>query len=318
MRAAILAAVLAVAVIGRAHATCDTLHPQRCDPRQMRVVRIDIPGSDRSFANAVNAGGQVAGYFTVGGYPHAFLYSAGSATALPEPADANGSTAQAIDAHGWCVGEVYVAGVGHAALWRAGKVYDLGPGSAIAINDKGVILGSRNNGAPTLWTNLVPQPVPGTSNQDSVIALNNLGELVGVKSTGGAYIFANPGGTTGLIAPGNFQAVNNRGEAVGGYAKSVLRYSGGVVSYQRAGPGEAEGVAVNDVGMIVGNADSGAFLMEPSGRWFNLTALYGFGLGAAASPFFLGAGASPINRSGWIAGDVMVGGVQVAALLVWQ
>ncbi|MBX6311547.1 MAG: PEP-CTERM sorting domain-containing protein [Isosphaeraceae bacterium] len=113
-----------------------------------------LPGRDRSFANALNASGQVVGYSGTPGVlgdAHAFLYSGGSMRDLGVLPGFSTSVANAINAAGQVVGYASrlegTDEVRHAFLYSNGVMTDLGVLSgtyseAFGINTAGQIVGS--------------------------------------------------------------------------------------------------------------------------------------------------------------------------------
>lgn len=114
-----------------------------------RMTDLGIAGS--TSATAVDASGWVVGWsdFGVPGTYHAYRWRHGVVTRLPSPE--TGSQARAVNNRGEVVGVVIRQnGATRAVRWRRGVVTDLGtlPGgtaaSAVAVNDRGEILGSGN------------------------------------------------------------------------------------------------------------------------------------------------------------------------------
>jgi probable HAF family extracellular repeat protein len=107
-----------------------------------------------SGANGINDSGQVVGQYGTGSTQHAFLYSNGTMTGLPEPGftGPNGCVADAINNTGQIAGACAdTTGATHLVLWRNGAVTDLGTLSpagsysftqAVSINNNGQIAGT--------------------------------------------------------------------------------------------------------------------------------------------------------------------------------
>jgi probable HAF family extracellular repeat protein len=192
-----------------------------------------------SGANGINDSGQVVGQYGTGSTQHAFLYSNGTMTGLPEPGftGPNGCVADAINNTGQIAGTCGDSiGQAHLVLWRGGAVTDLGtlgpPGTwsftqAVAINNNGQIAGTVFSGGTTegFWYS------NGTiTNLGSFLpaAINDNGVMVGGPSidTGGTVQNLNtliPAGSGDQIQ--NATAINNNGQIVA----SATGSSGGAV-----------------------------------------------------------------------------------------
>jgi probable HAF family extracellular repeat protein len=139
------------------------------------VTPVGTFGGPTSSAKAINDEGKLVGWAaTSTGSQRAFLWRNGVMTNLGTLG--GNSRAYGINGVGHIVGESDVATEagtrGRAFLWKNGVMYDVGPGSALGINQNGWIVGSRIDPAttgllmpvPTLWkpTNSPPSPpAPG-------------------------------------------------------------------------------------------------------------------------------------------------------------
>jgi probable HAF family extracellular repeat protein len=101
-------------------------------------------------ALAINDNGQILGH--VDGYDTVFLWDHGHVQIVVTNRS-GGSRGLALGPNGEVVGGALLAGdsVPHAFIWKAGQLTDLGRGSAIAINSRGEIIGTRGYYLPTLW-----------------------------------------------------------------------------------------------------------------------------------------------------------------------
>lgn len=159
------------------------------------------PGSFAySYANAINDAGQVVGYSAGPDFSdHATLWQNGQAIDLVDPADTGYSYAFDINSNGYIVGSKD----DQAVLWHNGSQIGLGTmagvdadalSSANAINDAGQVVGwIGGNGferRPFLWTaeggmvdinSLIDpnDPLKSLVTFDSVLDINNLGQIVG-------------------------------------------------------------------------------------------------------------------------------------------
>ncbi|HET9234777.1 MAG TPA: hypothetical protein VFP10_11610 [Candidatus Eisenbacteria bacterium] len=194
-----------------------------------------------------------------------------------------GSNAQAINESGQVVGWSPLAtGELHAFLWtETNGMKDLGPGRALEINDRGVVLLRRPEGY-VLWTERDSRST-GLTGSYTVSDLNNAGVLVGQTPEGFAFTWSEEGGLEILSDLGNgwsiASAVNDRG-LVTGYAVTD-RMRGGFVWEKTTGPvainsypGAAmiRPVAINDNGQIAGiayfsNTSYRAFRWSHSEGW---------------------------------------------------
>jgi probable HAF family extracellular repeat protein len=114
---------------------------------------IGLAGADTSEGLGINVSGQVAGYSSIAGANHAFLYSSGATSDLGTLGGSSG-VGNAINATGQVVGSSSVANDSavHAFLYSNGRMTDLGTlggknSEAFAINDSGLIVGDADTGA---------------------------------------------------------------------------------------------------------------------------------------------------------------------------
>jgi probable HAF family extracellular repeat protein len=198
----------------------------------------------RTLPTAWNTRGQVVGWSPVAeirrlgdnGYPsHPFLWENGvmrdlgilGSSPCGEPVECGGGIATAINIHGTVVGQSSTKGSQiRAFIWQNGEMRDLGPfpgqnTNALAINDRGQVLGTVDQGPTFLWTNGETQIVPidrvllgpnggYLGNQDLLLGPN--GQVVGTR--GGHVIIWEDGQETDL-GEGSPIAMNNRGEIIG-------------------------------------------------------------------------------------------------------
>lgn len=200
-----------------------------------------------SAGRAINNLGQIVGESAYGphGADHAFLYSGGVMTDLGTLASSSQSRAWGINDHGEIVGDS--GGFGHAFLYSGGMMTDLGTlggenSIAQGINNNGQIVGWANNAAGSghgfLYSEGVMTDIgslPG-GGQSGAYAINNNGEIVG----------------TAAIVPD--------GQPVYVGEWHAILYSGGAMidlntrlDTSSAGWLLEDAVAINDVGMIVGD-----------------------------------------------------------------
>jgi probable HAF family extracellular repeat protein len=200
-----------------------------------------LSGSD-SAANGIDDSGQVVGQYGTNNSDHAFLYSGGSMTALPEPSITGpaGCAADAINNTGQIAGACQDAsGQAHLVLWYDGAVRDLG-----------------TLGAPGSWS------------FTQTVSINNTGQIAGtVFVEGGTQqgFLYNNGAVTSL---GNFLAasINDNGVMIGGPSIDTDGTVQNLNTLIPAGsPQIQDATAINDNGQIVANTTSShALLLTPS------------------------------------------------------
>jgi probable HAF family extracellular repeat protein len=189
-----------------------------------------------SSATGINDAGQVVGWWGLSPV-HAWLYSNGTITDLPEPSG-EGCQASAINNSGQILGTCAYADNSnrHSVLWQNGTVTDLS----------------------TL----------GGLQGFSASAINNLGQIAGSAptSTGAVHGFLYSNGTITDLGSFTPAALNDNGVMVGG--EDV--YSGGTAQNLNnlLQPGSIGGVtnvtAINDNGQIVASEIPQVFLLTPS------------------------------------------------------
>jgi probable HAF family extracellular repeat protein len=220
----------------------------------------DLPGDNRSFAFGVNDSGQVVGssdlvtgnQFT---NQHTFIWQAGVFTDLGLPSGYVDSSPNAINSDGDVVGYLTnPSGQRSAYLYQNGQFITLNsllpPGSGWDLTDA----------------------------QD----LNNSDEVVGfgyLNGVGHGFLYSN-GSITDLGTDfASSQAINDEGQIVGGdflWSNGVITSLGGIT----APPGDYDiasqtvALAINDLGEVVGYAESPTPIPEP-----NSVSLFAGGLG---------------------------------------
>lgn len=242
------------------------------------------------YAWAVNDSEQVVGcgYFAVGDYPHAFLWTdAGGPQDLGTLGEKS-SCAFGINSGGQAVGSVSDETTAHAFSWtQAGGMQDLGTlggvdSFAYGVNDNGQVVGliqptaDPNGELPFIWSEargMRELPLlPGALYMNAV-GINNLGQIVGVAifvngnqhvvlwphllSGGVLDLGALPGSTVGVA-----NAINVNGIVVGYSILATATHGfvwtaeGGVQDLNDLIPADSDwvvqrAVAINGVGAIV-------------------------------------------------------------------
>jgi probable HAF family extracellular repeat protein len=210
-----------------------------------RITRLGaLPGRPYTVAVALNERGQVVGgsYLRTDDYgepiyPHAFLWQSGKLRDLGTLPGDTYSEAVDVNERGQVLGMSYPQrrselgiGVdwdrGRAFLWREGRKTPLGRFFALALNDRGQVVGNRTPtaGRAVVW--IAGRTVElGSLGGGSAVAaaLNERGQVVGVSTTKGgarhAFIWQDRTmtdlGTIGGRKDSAAVAVNERGEIVG-------------------------------------------------------------------------------------------------------
>jgi hypothetical protein len=121
------------------------------------TVAITIPGSTSSFASAINASGEVSGYYSdSGGIVHGFLRDAAGMLRFPIdfPGGTMGTVCEAMNDQGWVVGRYTdSAGVLHGMFFIRPTTFvsfDVAGATATSlngINRQGIITGGYTDGA---------------------------------------------------------------------------------------------------------------------------------------------------------------------------
>jgi len=237
------------------------------DGRMTDLGSLDGPGGS-STANDVNDRGEIVGGTSVSPTEfHAFVWRDGRMTDLGT-LGGTFSLATGINDRGDVVGLGETAsGDFHAFRWRDGRLVDLGPGSAEAVDDRGLVVGFA--GGPAVWRRDVAHPLALVDGADGGQALdiNQRGDIAGyVTFPSGSAI--------------NQAVVWRRG------VPRVLSGLEGVLS---------QALALNDRGQVIGGWETvdgfGGFLWD-DGELTQLPSLIG--------P--IGGGANDINNRGVIVG----------------
>jgi len=190
-----------------------------------------LPGGiDRGSAYDINDAGQIVGYsLDTNLRRHAVLWKRTTlARDLSEELGGTNSAATGINNAGDIVGDAD----GIVFVRRNGLVETLGPGTALDINDTGLIAGYAPGQVPVLWRNGVREYLPGLDGPvaygHTITSLNNAGDLVGFTfpKTGPLY---------------NTAVLWRNGQAI-----DLGRYPGGTIS---------AAYGINDKGQIVGEGN---------------------------------------------------------------
>lgn len=190
-----------------------------------------LPGGiDRGSAYDINDSGRIVGYgVDTNLHRHAVVWDRTRfALDLGQELGATNSNATGINNLGDIVGDAD----GVVFLRRNGVVTTLGPGTALDINDAGLVAGYAPGQVPVLWRDGVRENLPGlfgpVAYGHTITSLNNAGDLVGYtfQQTGPLY---------------NTAVLWRNGKAI-----NLGRYPGGTISVA---------YGINDNGQIVGEGN---------------------------------------------------------------
>jgi probable HAF family extracellular repeat protein len=253
---------------------------------QIRYELTDLGtlGGDRSEAFDINNDGVVVGWsrMIVGGTDsHAFRYENGVMEALSGFPTTTGSSASGINDLGQIVGSFSLEDSygTHGFVWSDGVPVDLGDETgAHAINNSGIVVGYYDGPSIPMtacyWDDgvLVDLGVPDGYSQSRARGVNDLGQIVGNPSSasGGGVLWEN--GSTTLL-PGGSQAINEKGECVGGYY--LMRLSEDGWEHTTFGVEGAYAFDINETSTVVGRVggdylDRWAFLWTEAGGIMDL------------------------------------------------
>ena len=169
------------------------------------------------------------------------------------------SFATAMNDRGAVVGRAQSAdGSYHGFLWRGGTMLDLGPLSPTDINNRGQVIGTRDDvGGAYLWSRGTLVALPGGLGYPT--AINDHGHVVGMKSvdSGSDVPVLLTGGALRQLPLDTVSDINNRGEVSGGRATdngfhaSVWR-RGTVTDLGAAAFDRSNTYRINDAGSVIG------------------------------------------------------------------
>ncbi|MEG3637335.1 hypothetical protein [Micromonospora palythoicola] len=164
------------------------------------------------------------------------------------------SYATAMNDRGDVVGRAQgVDGVYRGFLWRKGRMIDLGDFSPIDVNDRGQVVGVRDDGSGAyVWHRGVLRPLGGRSGRP--VAINDRGQVVG-HTDAGPVLWTNR--RPRPLPLDDVSDINERGQVAGGVSVPdgfhAVRWHRGRVTDLGAGPfNRSNTYALNDRGWIIG------------------------------------------------------------------
>ena len=183
----------------------------------------------------------------------------------------------------------------HAFIYRDGAMRDLGPGCALAVNDRGIAAGRAGGGELVVWleSDIAHLGVRGT-----IGGINNANVVVGSYAQGTgtrAFRFAN-GALDTLMddSASSANAINARGEIAGTSSAGAFTWRDGAMNMLGTlGGNRSDAKGINDSSQVVGLAT------DEHGQ--PLSFLYDGGMKALEAPGY--SGATAINNRGQIVGS---------------
>ena len=240
---------------------------------------IDYAGATGTFANAINNGGDIVGYYGMGGANHGFLLSAGKFTVIDYPG-AKGTVANGINAQGDIVGAYTdTSGHAHGFLLSRGKMtpldYPGGDTTPQGINSSGDVVGMLQlpnkpmqgfllkGGVWTATDAFLDVP---SATMNCYFGINDAGAIVGHWGTraGGSHGVVYDHGSISQIdhgAGGSLLAygINIGGDITGyfydgnGAPHGFVRKNGRFTQIDYPGSPHTMSYGINDGGQIVGH-----------------------------------------------------------------
>ncbi len=248
---------------------------------QYSCSTVTVAGATSTVVSAVNAGGQLAGYYQLGnGSRHSFIQAGnGVLTALADPPGLSDPLAFGINTGGQIVGTGLSSAASRGFTGNGSTYTTLSrPGAtntyAFGINDAGTIVGASDgaggvNGFLLSGGAFTSVAMPG-ANATYVYGINNAGTLAGTYSTSSGAVSGftlQNGSFTSITVPGAQQTfvrgLNGLGDLVGEYVNSLGKTSG----FVRLGSGEfwtfdianalnTYAASINDARTVVGHFGS--------------------------------------------------------------
>ena len=256
---------------------------------------------ENAFVKGINNAGQVVGVMRSN---HAFLYSGGVLSLLPDSAPGqNSSEARSINTSGQIAGYLFDntgSGTIASALWSGGNRYDQSNGVWDGINDYGEMAGAfdRDNTHGyhlTLWKPTVPNGTTGTKYDlgffsGDPVRINSYGQIASSHLINSETILApffwtptTKSGTTGkrttLVGPGGEQwgfayGINNSGQVIGWSAVDATHLDIGKPSHAFLWtPTTSNGTtgSVIDIGKLPGDVGARPFALNNVGQVVGLS-----------------------------------------------
>jgi probable HAF family extracellular repeat protein len=261
------------------------LLPWKADAATYSIVDLGSLGETSSYAEDINASGQVAGFRLSSGLDQSFLYTGPGGMQILTPPGGTASEAYGINDSGQVTGYYYiVGGHEHAYIWtKATGFQDLGmlPGGIQSygydISNAGAVCGYADTSAgfrAFLYTSAAGMQSLGTlagGSMSKAYGMNNTGEVVGYATAADgqphAFLYTN-GTMSDLTTFGGLSSkaydVNDSGQVVGnwvnaeGQQQAFLWNPNGAMT--NLGGVNANAENINDLGAVVGESTVGASL----------------------------------------------------------
>jgi probable HAF family extracellular repeat protein len=240
------------------------------------ITTLDVPGSSATWANGINASGQIVGWFDDAAGEHGFLLSGGNYTTLDVPG-ATATEAYGINASGQIVGAYRDATYNTHGFLLSGGIYitldvsGAGWTQANGINDAGQIVGlyysdaSGEHGFLFSGGVYATLDVPGAF-QTYPYGINDAGGIVGgYQDTDGLFhgFLLSGGNYFTLDVPGatstQVYGINDAGQIVGIYMSNYsadhgfLWTGGNYITLDVPGAISTDAYGINDAGQLVGS-----------------------------------------------------------------
>jgi probable HAF family extracellular repeat protein len=207
-----------------------------------------------------------------------------------------GSYGAAISDNGSVAGCADVDAVtAHAFIYRDGAMRDLGPGCALAVNDRGTVAGRAGDGELVVW---LENDIAHLGVHGYIGGINNANVVVGSYAQGTgtrAFRFINGAVDTLMDDPASSaNAINARGEIAGTSSAGAFVFRDGAINMLGTlGGSRSDAKGINDASEVVGLAT------DEHGQ--PLSFLFDGGMKALQAPGY--SGATAINNRGQIVGN---------------
>jgi len=283
------------------------------------LVDVGTLGGPGSYGAAVSELGDVVGCADVpSGGAHAFLYRDGVMRDLGTASDSPGSScALAVNGEGLVAGR---SSSGELVIWNGDAITHLGiEGNIGDIDDRGVVVGARRNGAITnafMYANGSVVTIGDAGVNSAAAAINARQQIVGTAN-GHAFVFQNGaledlGTLGGTMSTAN--GINDAGSIVGTSSNAngepePFVFDGAMKTL--AGPSYSGAVAINNRGQVVGSAEGTYGYLIDAGAYTRLDTLP-----AVVAKGWRHLEPKAINDGGWIVGTATTPSGELRAFIL--